>query len=61
MTGQGQTILAFLGITSLIVPQLVTVIAPVALVVAAAHILHKLATDSEIIVMNGAGMRRGAC
>src|SRR6267154_172833 len=50
MTGQGQTILAFLGITSLIVPQLVTVIA-------AAHILHKLATDSEIIVMNGAGMR----
>src|SRR5436190_4565558 len=57
MTGQGQTILAFLGITSLIVPQLVTVIAPVALVVAAAHILHKLATDSEIIVMNGAGMR----
>ena len=26
MTGQGQTILAFLGITSLIVPQLVTVI-----------------------------------
>jgi lipopolysaccharide export system permease protein len=57
MTGQGQTILAFLGITSLIIPQLVTVIAPVALVVAAAHILHKLATDSEIIVMNGAGMR----
>jgi lipopolysaccharide export system permease protein len=57
MTGQGQTILAFIGITSLIVPQLVTVIAPVALVVAAAHILHKLATDSEIIVMNGAGMR----
>ncbi|MFL6812242.1 MAG: LptF/LptG family permease [Bradyrhizobium canariense] len=36
---------------------MVTVIAPVALVVAAAHILHKLATDSEIIVMNGAGMR----
>ncbi len=57
MTGQGQTILAFLGITSLIVPQLVTVIAPVALVVAVAHNLHKLATDSEIIVMNGAGMR----
>jgi lipopolysaccharide export system permease protein len=57
MTGQGQTILSFLAITSLIVPQLIMVIAPVALVVAAAHILHKLATDSEIIVMNGAGMR----
>jgi len=33
------------------------VIAPVALVVAVAHNLHKLTTDSEIIVMNGAGMR----
>lgn len=57
MTGQGQTILSFIGITSLIIPQLVMVIAPVALVVAAAHNLHKLAADSEIIVMNGAGMR----
>jgi lipopolysaccharide export system permease protein len=33
------------------------VIAPVALVVAVSHNLHKLAADSEIIVMNGAGMR----
>ena len=57
MTGQGQTILAFIGITSLIIPGLVMVIAPVALVVAASYILHKLATDSEIIVMHGAGMR----
>jgi lipopolysaccharide export system permease protein len=57
MTNQGQTILAFFGITSLIIPHLVLVIAPVALVVAVSHILHKLAVDSEIIVMNGAGMR----
>jgi len=57
MTGQGQTILTFLGITSLIIPQLVMVIAPVALVVSVSYVLHKLATDSEIIVMNGAGMR----
>ena len=57
MTGQGQTILTFIGITSLVIPQLVMVIAPVALVVAVSYILHKLATDSEIIVMNGAGMR----
>ncbi len=57
MTSQGQTILVFIGITSLVIPQLVLVIAPVAMVVAAAHILNKLATDSEIIVMNGAGMR----
>jgi lipopolysaccharide export system permease protein len=57
MTSQGQTILSFIGITSLVIPQLVLVIAPVALVVAVAHVLNKLATDSEIIVMNGAGMR----
>jgi lipopolysaccharide export system permease protein len=57
MTGQGQTILAFVGITSLIIPQLIMVIGPVALVVAVSHVLNKLATDSEIIVMNGAGMR----
>jgi lipopolysaccharide export system permease protein len=47
----------FIGITSLIIPHLVLVIAPVALVVAVAHNLHKLTTDSEIIVMNGAGMQ----
>ncbi len=57
MTSQGQTVLVFIGITSLIIPHLVLVIAPVALVVAVAHNLHKLTTDSEIIVMNGAGMR----
>jgi lipopolysaccharide export system permease protein len=57
MTSQGQTALVFLGITSLVIPGLVMVIAPVALVVAVAYVLQKLATDSEIIVMNGAGMR----
>jgi lipopolysaccharide export system permease protein len=57
MTSQGQSILVFVGITSLVIPQLIMVIAPLALVVAVAHVLHKLSTDSEIIVMNGAGMR----
>jgi lipopolysaccharide export system permease protein len=56
MTSQGQTILAFIGITGLVIPQLVLVIAPIALVIAVAHVLNKLATDSEIIVMNSAGM-----
>jgi lipopolysaccharide export system permease protein len=57
MTNQGQTVLVFVGITSLIIPHLVLVIAPVALVLAVSQNLHKLASDSEIIVMNGAGMR----
>jgi len=56
VTSQGQTLLAFLGITSLIIPLLVLVIAPIALLIAVAHVLNKLSTDSEIIVMNAAGM-----
>lgn len=56
MTSQGQTILVFIGITGLIIPLLVLVIAPIALLIAVAHTLNKLSTDSEIIVMNAAGM-----
>jgi lipopolysaccharide export system permease protein len=55
MTSQGQTILTFLGITSLVIPALVQIISPIALMVAISHTLTKLATDSEIIVMNAAG------
>src|SRR6187551_3962569 len=56
MTSQGQTIVTFLGITSLVIPALVLIIAPMALMIAISHTLTKLATDSEIIVMNAAGM-----
>src|SRR6195952_3865704 len=56
MTSQGQTILTFLGVTSLAIPVLVLVIAPIALMIAVSHTLTKLATDSEIIVMNAAGL-----
>jgi lipopolysaccharide export system permease protein len=56
VTSQGQTILVFMGITGLIIPLLVLVIAPIALLIAVAHTLNKLSTDSEIIVMNAAGM-----
>jgi len=56
MTSQGQTIVVFVGITGLIIPLLVLVIAPIALLIAVAHVLNKLSTDSEIIVMNASGM-----
>jgi len=56
MTSQGQTIVTFLGITSLVIPALVLIIAPIALMIAISHTLNKLATDSEIIVMNAAGL-----
>src|SRR5580692_125127 len=56
MTSQGQTIAVFLGITGLAIPLLVLVIAPIALVIAIAHTLNRLSTDSELIVMNAASM-----
>jgi len=56
MTSQRQTVLTFLGITSLLIPMLVLVIAPLALVVAVGHTLNRLNTDSEIVVMNASGM-----
>jgi lipopolysaccharide export system permease protein len=56
MTSQGQTIMTFLGITSLVIPALMLVIAPMALMISMTHTLNKLATDSEVIVINAAGL-----
>ena len=56
MTNQGQSIFVFVGLTGLIVPLLVQIIAPIALMIAVAHVLNKLGNDSELIVMNAAGM-----
>jgi lipopolysaccharide export system permease protein len=56
LTNQGQSIFVFVGITGLIIPLLILVIAPIALFIATAYTLNKLSADSEIIVMNAAGM-----
>ena len=56
MTNQGQSIFVFIGLTGLIIPLLVQIIAPIALMIAVAHVLNKLGNDSELIVMNAAGM-----
>jgi lipopolysaccharide export system permease protein len=56
VTNQGQGLLTFVGLTALIIPLLIMIIAPVAFMVAMAFVLNKLATDSELIVMNAAGM-----
>jgi len=56
MTNRGQSIFVFVGITGLLVPLLVLIIAPIALFIAVAYVLNKLSNDSEIIVMNAAGM-----
>lgn len=56
VTNQGQSVLAFVGITALIIPLLLLVVAPLALILAVGHTLNRLNTDSEIVVMNAAGM-----
>jgi lipopolysaccharide export system permease protein len=56
MTNQGQSILVFVAITGLIIPLLMLLIAPIALTIAVAHVLNRLGNDSELIVMNAAGM-----
>jgi lipopolysaccharide export system permease protein len=56
LTGKGQTIVMFLTVTSLSLPTLITIIAPVALFIATIYALNKLNSDSELIVMSAAGM-----
>src|SRR5882762_7070133 len=56
MSNQKQTVLTFIGITGMLIPMLMMVIAPIALVVAVGHTLNQLNTDSEIVVMNASGM-----
>ncbi len=56
ITSQRQTLFVFVGITSLIIPLLVMMIAPIALIVAAGHNLSRLSADSELIVLNAAGV-----
>jgi lipopolysaccharide export system permease protein len=56
ITSQGQTILTFLRITSLLIPILMLVIAPIASVIATCYAMIKLNGDSELVVMNAAGI-----
>ncbi|MDQ4135558.1 MAG: LPS export ABC transporter permease LptF [Pseudomonadota bacterium] len=55
VTGKGQTLAIFLIVTSLSLPAMVAVIAPVALFIAVIFTLNKLSGDSELIVMSAAG------
>lgn len=56
ITSHHQSVFVFVGVTGLIIPLLVLIIAPIALMIAVAHVLNKLGNDSELIVMNAAGM-----
>jgi lipopolysaccharide export system permease protein len=59
VTNQGQGPWAFLELSALLIPLLVMIIAPIAFMVAMVHVLNRLSADSELIVMNAAGMSPG--
>ena len=55
MTTQGQDAIRFLVMTTLAIPSLLALIAPVALLIASIHVLNRLNGDSELIVMTAGG------
>jgi lipopolysaccharide export system permease protein len=56
MTSQGQDVWRFLAMTTLALPSMMAVIAPIALLIASIYVLTRLSSDSELIVMTGGGM-----
>ena len=55
LTSQGQSSLIFIKMTMLALPNLLAVIAPIALLIATIHTLNRLNGDSELIILNAAG------
>lgn len=58
VTARGQTILVFLEITSLALPLLAVIIAPVALIIGSVFLLNGLNAESELVVISAAGGSR---
>jgi lipopolysaccharide export system permease protein len=56
MTTQGQDALRFLAMTTLAIPSMLALIAPIALLISTIHVLNKLNGDSELIVATAGGM-----
>lgn len=57
LTTKGQSIFTMLQITTLALPALIAIIAPIALLVACLYMFDRLNGDSEVIVMSSAGAR----
>lgn len=55
MTSGGASVLLFFEFTLLILPDMMAIIAPIAMLIAALYTLNKLNQDSELIVMTAAG------
>ena len=55
MTTQGQDALRFVVMTTLALPSMLALIAPIALLIAGIYVLNRLSGDSELIVMTAGG------
>ena len=55
VTSEGQNTWTLVKITTLALPNLMAIIAPVAFLIAALHTLNRLNTDSELIVLTASG------
>jgi lipopolysaccharide export system permease protein len=55
MTNDGQGSMTFMLLTLLVLPDVLTIIAPIALLIAVLHTLNRMNGDSELIVLTAAG------
>lgn len=55
VTSKGQDVVTLLSMTTLALPNLMALIAPVALLIASIHTLNRLNSDSELIVLTASG------
>ena len=60
VTDNGQSVLAFAKLATLILPSVITIILPFALVIGVTQTLTTMNTDSELTVLNAAGSSRMA-
>lgn len=60
VTANGQAITTFLQVSALLVPVLVTVVFPVALLIAVIYTFNSLNSDSELVVINASGAPPGS-
>jgi len=55
LTAKGQSAMIFVKMTMLALPNMLAVIAPIALLIATIHTLNRLNGDSELIILNAGG------
>src|SRR5258708_18502723 len=55
MTTQGQDVLRFLAMTTLAIPTMMALIAPIALLIAPIHVVNRVISDSQLIIMPACG------